>query len=231
MSHIYVVPNWFFGLSIGFEVFFALTTVLVAYYALKVYGISRHKNLRMFGIGFILISLSYSLWAIMNAFISRQVFQGIREMDLDLTNLWLMSNLAVYAHAILFVSGLVLIAYATLKIDSRKTLALILALCIIMIIMLCTSKYYIVYVISSILVLFIFMNYVEEYRKSRNKTTGAIMIAFILLLVANLDFILAINMDNYIHYVIRHILELAAYLIILCSLYRVIKHGEKKKQA
>lgn len=229
MAQIYVVPNWFFGLSIGFEVFFALTTLLVAYYAIKLYRVSGERSLRRFGIGFILISLSYSLWAVMNALISKEMFEGMRELEFSLNNIWLFSNIAVYLHAIFYVSGLVLIAYTTLKIESRKTLALLELICLASILACMKNDYFIVYLLSAVLALFIYFNYLEDYRRNKNKTTAAIMAAFVLLFAANIDFMLAAN--NYIHYIIRHILELGAYFIILASLIKIIKHGEKKKQA
>lgn len=228
MSQLYLVPSWFYSYGIAFEIFFALATLLVAWYALKIYNISKQKELRRFGIGFLLISISYSIWAFMNVSILTQISEGIKELELNLSNLWLMSTISFYAHAIVYISGLVFLAYAMLKFDSRKFLILVWALCMATVLS-CSTNYFVVYVISSVLIGFIILCYCDECRKSRNKTIRVLVVAFILLFVANIEFILAGN--NPVHYVIRHILELAAYLIILTSLIKVIKHGEKKKPA
>ena len=225
---LYLVPVWFYSYSILFEVFFAFTTLLVAWYALKLYKVSEEKHLRRFGIGFLLISISYSLLAFMNISILTEIKEGVRELSLNMSNVWLWSTISVYAHALFYVSGIVAVAYATLKIDSRRTFLLIWAISVGAIFF-CSQNYAIVYIISAILILFIVWNYFDESTKKNRGSVKAITFAFVLLFLANIEFALAEN--NYIHYVVKHVLELAAYIIILLSLIKVINHGEKTKQA
>ena len=223
---IYVVPNWFYGYDIAFEVFFALTTLFVAWYAWKIYKLSEQKESKIFATSFLFISLSYFFWAFLNMFVISQIKGGFRE--LNMSNVLLLGTFLIYANIIFFISGIALLAYTALKTESQITLYMILAIAYAAII-LSSNKFMATYVLASVLLLFVIIHYFNEYRKNKNKITEAILLAFVLLFIGNTEFIFA--QQNYFNYIICHALELIAYIIILRSLITIVKHGEKKKPA
>jgi hypothetical protein len=76
------------------------------------------------------------------------------------------------------------------------------------------------FIFSSLLLVFILSSYVNNYIKNKKGKTLLVMIAFFCLLIGHLQFIF---LSNPIYSMIGNFLELAAYILILINLLRVIK--------
>ena len=224
MSYLYLVPNWFYGYDISIEFILGLITLLVGFYALKVYKLIKERDIKYFGIGFLLISLAYFLWGFLNLFIISEIHEGTRE--LDLTNILVFSNISIYIYLILLVSGLAVLTFTTLKEKNCNSLWLLLSVSLVAIFF-GTNTSMVAYGIASILLLFIFVFYLQEYRKNKNISTGIVMIAFFLIFIGTVELIFA--QGNYIYYVLGHGFKLIAYVLILVILINIFKHGKEKK--
>jgi len=218
MSNIYLVPEWFFGLSIGLEVLFALVSGIVAAYSYRIYLLSYGRNSRLFTIGFSLISLSYILKAFLNLFVLSEVKEGLKALSID--NLNLLGLIGTYAHIILFTTGLVTVAYMTFDIKSWRVYSLMLATNLIVLI-LSSDEARAFNMLSTLLILYICIHYGVEFKENKRIRTLLLFLSFVLLLFSGVGFIIAEN--YYLNYVIGHILELGAYVIILISLVLTIK--------
>ena len=234
MTYFYIVPKVFLEFSIIMQIIFAIVALLVSYFSFKIYKISRQRETKLFGISFLLISISYMIWAMIH---SAVVFPSIIKIaQMTTTNISRLGGIGMLAHVIIFISGLITLAYTTLKIKSGKIYYLILTLGIIsiiapLIIMLIifepleSSTLYTLLITSRILSIFfltfIIYNYLEEYSKNKNKKTLLIGAAFFLMLLSNADFIFSLM--YYQAYILGHILEFIAYLFILISLLHTIK--------
>lgn len=224
MVLLYLSPTWFAGYDIFLEVLFALVTLAIAFYSLKIYKLSGQRESKLFGISFLLISISYSLWAILNGFALSQLNEN--QCALYLENVGMLINLGIYGHILFFLSGIATLAYMTLKIESLKAYSLILLL-VLLATILVEEKQMIIYLLSSILLIYIISAYIEEYSKNKNKKVLMILLAFFFLFFGRLDFIF--STISYRFYVLGHVLELAAYALALISLILVIKHQQKNK--
>lgn len=225
MATLYLIPSWFYGYDIFFEIIFGLVTLFVAWNAFKIYKVSEEKNTRNLGLGFLLVSLSYFIWACINLFIVSDIGG---ERVLSLSNILVLSTFSIYAQIFLFIAGLALIASLTLKTNNMKSFELMLVLSFSAIVM-SLNKFAATYTIAAIFLLFISAHYISEYSRRKNKITGSIAIAFSLMFLGTVEFLFAGRM--YITYVISHMIILVAYMIILAALVTILKHGEKKKQA
>src|SRR3989338_227170 len=175
MGHIlYCSPRWFYGYDIILEIVFAIITFAVAMYSFRIYRLSGQRDSRLFGFAFLLISASYSLWAILNGFAVSQLESARTILELERANIW--RYLGIYAHILFFLGGMSTLTYMTFK---NKNLLL---------------------------------------------TLGA----FIFLFLGRFEFIFSPSQN--IFYVIGHILEFTAYILILASLITVIKQGNKGKR-
>lgn len=224
MHQLYLIPGWFYGYDIVFEIIFGLITLFTAWNAYKVYKASKEKNIRSFGIGFLLVSLSYFVWAIINLFIVSDM-GGARVLELP--DILVLSTISIYAQIILFITGLALLASSTLKSNDDKLFALLFFISISAVCS-ASNKFFSTYSIAAILLLFISVHYISEFRRKRNKITGTISIAFSLLSLGTIELLFAGS--TYLPYVISHLIILIAYIIILVSLITILKHGKKKKQ-
>ena len=225
MVTVYIVPNWFHGYDVSFEIMFAVITLLVSLFSFKIFKLSEQKESKYFAVGFLLISLSYFVWAFLNLRLVSELKEGVRVLELK--NLLIFSTVSIYVYMILALVGIIVIAYTTLKINNEIAFLLI-VIPSIATLFLSNNKTLAFGILSSIMLLFIFVHFYLEFRKDNNLKRGLVMVAFLLLFIGNIEFSFVQN--SYVHYVVRHILDLAAYVLVLISLIWVIKNGQKKKQ-
>lgn len=234
MTYFYLVPSSFLKFSIVMEIIFAIISLLVSYYSFKIYRISKQREIKLFGISFILITLSYLIWAFIHSAI---VFHSIVEIaQLATSNISRLGGIGMLLYIILFITGLGTLAYTTARTKNGKIYYLIIGLSIMSIIiplgimlllfeptessslynLLISSR-----LVSIFFLTFIIFNYFEEYAKNKNRKTLLIGTSFSLLLISNTNFIFSLS--YYQAYIIGHILESIAYLFILISLILSVK--------
>jgi len=221
MAHLYLVPNWFFGISIFLELLFAVVTIAVAYYSYKIYKLSGQRETKIFSLAFLFIAVSYILWACINFFIAAQLNQNLRALDFqEIGRIIGLNQFAIYAFFVFFIIGLITLTYTTLKINNRRTYILIILTSLLGLFLSCNVSLTF-YLLSSVLLFLISGYYYEEYQLRKNKKTLITLVAFTCLFFGNLNFIFTAN--NYVYYVIGHILKLAAYGLILFNLVSIFK--------
>ncbi len=224
MVSFYLVPNWFFGFGVILEVVFAIIASLVAMTAIRIYRASCQNEFRLFGFSFASISLSYFLIALINLLVVSKINENVSELSLSQINT--LSLFGLYLHILLFVSGLMLLCYTTLKLNNSKVLILFVFMELFLV-FLSANKAFAFFLMSALFLSFLIAHYTSEYIAKRNPKTLSILFSFVLLLIARGGLILSVR--NYTSYVISHVLELAAYTIILANLIFLLKHGKKKK--
>src|SRR3989338_2560777 len=165
MAYVFVSPSWFFIYSIILEIFFAIITFILSYYAFKVYKLTDQRQSKLFSAAFLLISLSYLAQAILNLVILEQLADRVVSI-INLQNVFLLNLFGLYAHALLFIMGLLVLAYLTLRLENINALFLGIAVIIVSIYM-ASNKTVLFYLLSTILLVSIVINYFMIYAKSR----------------------------------------------------------------
>lgn len=212
MALLYLVPKWFFGFDVFLELVFALVTLGVSLYSFRIYYLSGQRECKVFGAGFLLISFAYLVWSGLNLFIASRFADGARKLSFEqITHL---GSLGVYAYVLFFIWGIATLAYMTLGTRKQMTYVLIATLSALAIVF-SAYKALAFYFVSSFLLLFVVMYYVQVYRQTRRNSNFFVLIAFVLLFLGTVDFIFAAL--NNLHYVIGHILYLVGYGFILIS--------------
>ncbi|MGV8086123.1 MAG: hypothetical protein ACP5N1_00695 [Candidatus Woesearchaeota archaeon] len=226
MGNLFITPTWFFGYDIILEVLFAIITLLVCGYAWKIYKITNENQLRLFSWAFLFIGLSYIAQSILNFLILMKLDDYVCGV-INLQSVYHLNLFGIYLHAILFLIGLLIMAYISLKIDNAKAFMLLL---IIIFASLYFSPYktFTLYLLSSILLIFTSYHYLIAYMNNRKTTTLMVLMAMILLFIGNISFILATNKASY--YVIGHMLEFLAYILVLVNLLIVLRIGKQKRK-
>lgn len=147
MTSLYLIPNWFFYYSIIFEAIFAIAAGLVAYYSFKVHSLSKQKESEWFGLGFFLISVSYILWLLINAFLLDRIDDMVQGMDVgQIFSIW---SSAVYFHMFFFLLGIIFITCTTLKSSNFKMCSLLSIVSLVAIALSC-NKGLMFYIFASI---------------------------------------------------------------------------------
>lgn len=212
MPHLYLVPNWFFIYSLIFEVVFVIAASLASYFSFKVYSISKQREAKLFGIGFMFISASYLIWLLINIFMLQDLTEAVHSLDFN--EMVLMSVIQIYTHMALFIIGLLTILYTTFKTDNKRVYSLLIILTILAV-AISSNKAVAFYLVASILLLYIVIHYLYNYVKDKNSKSLMVLIAFCLLFLSHVHFIFA---TNTLYYVLGHIFELIAYVLIIIRL-------------
>lgn len=219
MVHLPFVPEWFFGYDVLLELAFAVITLIVSFYAFKIYKLSGQRQSKLFGTAFLFISVSYFVQSFLNFLIISKLNENICA-TFKINSIHFFNTLGVYTHIILFGIGLVTLTYMTLRIKNVKTYSLLLIITILSL-LLSSNTLYLFYLLSSVLLIYIFVHYLTNYLNNKQSKTLLVLIAFAMLLFGHIHFIFSLNHGLY--YVIGHFLELVAYLLILINLILVVK--------
>ncbi len=216
MSLTCLAPTAFLEYDIALEFLFALVTMLVAIYAFKVYKSTSQKQIRTFGIAFSFISLAYLIQAIFSIF----ALATLGELACDQLALQtvILNTLGFFGHIVFFITGLALLVYMSFKTNKIRILWLLLLTSIIGI-FLGQNIYYSFYTFTSIFLLFLTWRFIENYLKNKQSKSLIIAIAFTMLLIGNLQFLISI--DNQIFYISGKSLELVAYMLIMTNFYLI----------
>lgn len=226
MGNIFITPEWFFGYDIVLEILFAIITMFVSFYAWKIYKITEERNIRLFSLGFLFISLSYIIQSVLNFIILKQLEEEICGI-VNLESVYLLNLFGIYFHSILFLIGLLLLTYVALKIYSLRTFILLFILVFVSLYF-SSHKTFMLYLLSATLLGFIVYYHITNYLNNRKATTLLVTIAMMTLFAGYLYFMFAI--DKPLYYVIGHVLELLAYLLVLGNLILILKAGNKKQR-
>ncbi len=226
MGNIFITPEWFFGYDIVLEILFAVVAMMVSFYAWKIYKITDERNIRLFSMAFLFISLSYITQSILNFIILTQLQAKVCGI-MNLESVYLLNLFGIYVHSILFLIGLLLLTYVALKIYSLRTFVLLFIL-VFTSLYFSPHKTFMLYLLSTTLLGFIVYYYIANYINNRKPTTLIVTIAMITLFAGYLYFIFAT--ENPFYYVVGHVLELLAYLLVLGNLIIILRTGNKKQR-
>ncbi|MGV8172538.1 MAG: hypothetical protein ACP5OA_07655 [Candidatus Woesearchaeota archaeon] len=224
MPNIFACPEWFFGYDIALEVIFAIVTLIVSFYAWKIYKVTDERNIRLFSLAFLFISVSYMVQSLLNIIMLTQMEDEVCSL-INLQSIYLLNLFGIYLHAILFLIGLLLLTYIALKIYSLQTFVL---LFILVFTSLYVSPYktLLLYILSTTLLGFISYYYIANYWNNRKSTTLLVAIAMVILFAGYMHFIFAT--DNQTYYVMGHVFELIAYILVLINLTIILRAGKQK---
>ncbi len=210
----------FFGYDIVFAIIFAIVSLALAIFALRISKVTSQSSTELFGIGFLLISLSYFSDSIFNFIMLPQLSSTTVPTMIKLSFLTRLEFLGAYAHIFFMLSGLVILLYMTFDIKNRKVLAALLLL-ILLPILLSDDAFVLFYLAASTCLIFIAYYYIKNYFKHRYVTSLVTAVAFVLILFANIQLIFS-SSDQFF-YVLGHLLELVAYILIFVNFYLVLK--------
>jgi hypothetical protein len=227
MGYLFVAPQWFFGYDMVLELIFAIITLLVSIYAYKVYKLSEEQPLKLFATAFLFISLSYFVQSIIN-FVLLAGFDDDISIFMNFQNVYLVNLFGIYLHSILFLIGLSMLAYVTMKVERLGPFLMFLAVTLISLFF-SPNKAFMLYLLSSVILLFTLYYYLNNYIRIRKVNTLLMLVAILFLLLGYIQFIFSIHdnfMDSPAFYVLGHVFELVAYVLVLVNLMLVLSKAK-----
>ncbi len=214
MLNIYLPrPDWFFGLDAGLEAFAGIIALLIAYASYKLYKSTDERSYKYFLASFLLLGVSFLSRAVADAFLGKVFFVAPVKFIA-----WVFF-LGYIGHIFSALAAYILLVASTYKINDKRLLVM-LFLIMIPALFLSGSYFLSFYVISAILLVFITWAYLQNFRKFRSTTSCLVFLAFLLLTLAQPQFILDAVSD--VWYVTAHATQGLAYLVLLVALLRIL---------
>jgi hypothetical protein len=219
MSLAQLAPSWFIGYDILLEGLFAIITIGVALLAYKIYKNTGTKQVRHLSVAFLFIAISYILQSLFNAFAITQINESICS-TLKVQNIYVFQMLGNYFQMLFMMVGLVILLYMTLKVEKQRILWFLLALTVLPL-LLFPHTMQLFFFFATVTLGFILWHFIGNYKLHRQSKTLLITLAFLFLFIGKAHFLFAVN--HQLFYVLGHILELIAYILILTNLILVLK--------
>jgi len=216
-------PPWFYGYDVVLEIGFALTALIIAFFAFKIFHITDQRPVWLFGISFLLIAISYVIQSLLNLLIVTQTDTFVCNA-LKLPYISLFGTYGIFVHMLFMTAGLVLLTYMSFKIEKPRVLWVLLSVALIAIFS-SVSPLHVFFLLSTTFLAIILWHFISNYRQTRQMATLLVVLAFAFLLFGSVHFL--ISVDHELYYAIGHVLELFAYMLILANLYVVLSHGKK----
>jgi len=211
----YLIQSGFLKFNFGFEILFAIITILVSIFAFRIYELTKKRELKLFSIGFLMFGLSYLVRAAMT-FVR---IPGCRECMRLRGPVMYWQAIVGQAHVFFFMLGLVLLIYMTLQIRDRKIMAVLFG--VIVILLFGARQLALFHVLSAFLMIFVVSYYYNNYQKHRKFQTGIVLVAFIFIFLAQISLIFSVHDAGL--FMLGRLLELAGYLCILGNLALTLK--------
>jgi len=225
MESVFLIPRWFFGIDMALEVVFAIVTLFIAGYAMRIGRFCEKKEPKFFAVGFLFIGLSYLARGLINIIVAKDLTENITVLEVrEVSSL---IHFGVYAYMTLFAIGIISLVYMTLKTEKISFYPILLITTLLPLFLLKGNVASYFYIFSTVILVYLATHYMVEYKANKNAKTRYSLIAFSLLALASL--VLYFASLHYVSYVISHILELVAYSILLTNLIKVAKNEQKKK--
>jgi len=219
-------PDWFLGKDVMIEGFSFIVLLVFFLLCLKYYKLSKKKNFFYLGIGFLLIAIA-QLATILTKLVlyydttfTQQIGQMIVTYNV-IKSVDIFYHLGFFFNKLLTLLGLYVLYKLALKKKWTGDSYLVLYFLILVSILSLDIYYYIFHLTCLVLVLLIIKNYFFIYKKNKHVNTGILVLAFSLLALCHLIFILS---KLAIMYVVANLIELLSFIILLVLIIKIIRH-------
>lgn len=224
-------PDWFLGKDVIIEGFSFIVLFIFSFLAIRNYKLNKNRNFLYLGVGFALIALA-QLATIMTKLVLYYDIGPSQAIGAAIITSQLVSSVDIFYftgfffHRLLTLSGLYIIYRLPRQKKSIGDYALILYFILISA-LISREVFYLFHLTALVLLILISSNYYGIYKKNKFRNTKILIIAFSILALSQLIFILS-NVE--IMFVLGNIVELISYTILLILIVRILKYGKKKKQ-
>jgi hypothetical protein len=220
-----LTPDWFLGKDVIIESFSFIVLFVFFLLCWRYYKLSKKKSLLYLGIGFLLIALAQIATILTKLVLYYDTTFTHQIGQMIVTYQFLKSVDIFYQFGFFFERLLTLLGfYVIYKLSLKKKWTgdsyLVLYFLILTSFFSAGLYYYIFHLTALLLILLIIKNYSQIYRKNKNMNTKILVIAFSLLALSQLIYILA-KLSTL--FVIANLIGLASYIILLLLIIRILK--------
>ena len=230
---IVLTPDWFLGKDILIDSFSFIVLIIFSVLAIRSYKLNKkNKNLLYLGTGFGLIALAQMACIFTKLILYYDIGPAQAIGQAIIVGQLLSSVNIFYYMGFFFHNFLILVGfYIIYRLPQKKMYigdyALVLYFILLSAILSAYEGFfYFFYLTAFVLLVLIVNNYYGIYKENRFVNTKILIIAFSILALAQLVYVLS---KVGILFAVANIIELISYVILLFLIIRILKHGEKKK--
>lgn len=231
MIEVIYTPTWFHGHDIVIDIVSALVLFLIAFFSIKYYKINtKNKNYLFLASSYFLIGLSFLSKILTNFTLYYEVEETRHLGFVTLTYETLHSTNTLFFLGFLFYRILTLLGlYVLYSIYVKQPTSNIFIIFYLILVLtyFSQSAYYIFYITSLLLLIFITHSYIKNSKKTRHYTAKLLAISFAIITASQLAFVFV--KINPILYVIGELVQLIGYILLLITFILVLRYGKKTK--
>ncbi|MBU2615574.1 MAG: hypothetical protein KKC19_00555 [Nanoarchaeota archaeon] len=226
MVKIVFTPDWFLGKDILIEFFSFVVLLIFSILSIKGYRLKKNKSLLGLGIGFGLIALA-KLSSVFTKLVLYYDSAPVQAVGQAIMTSQVFSSLDIFYYAgFFFYSFLTLMGFFVIyKIPHKKVYGgdyVLILYFIVISSILSKDLFYLFHLTAFLFLVLIVVNYLKIYQKNGFENTLMLIIAFSILALSQLIYILSkVGM----FFALSNIMELISYTILLFLIIRIIKHG------
>lgn len=230
-------PGWFSGWDLAFDALTLIVALLIAGYSWRIYRISKENRYGYFSLAFVLIALASVFKIITQGLVYFIPWRDVATAVLPVSGInpatginysKIFFKAGFFMNMATMLGAWLLIFFISQKKGGRlkkyyevSQIALFIYL-ILLISVVANYQYSVFYATSTVILGMTVLNYYKNYLNTdRNKNAFKVMIAFLLILLANIFFGFVIFSQNF--YAVGEILLLGGFLLLLYTYHKIVK--------
>ena len=223
-------PDWFLGKDVIIEVFSFVVLFIFSFLAIRNYKLNKNRNFLYLGAGFALVALA-QLAAVVTKLVLYYDIGPSQAIGVVVITSQLVSSVDIFYSAGFFFHRLfTLLGFYIIYRLPRQNKSIwdffIIIYFILISALLDKGVFYLFHLTALVLLVLIFDNYHALYKKNKFVNTKILLVAFGMLALGQLIFILS---SIELMFVLGNIIELISYTTLLILIIRIMKYGKKKK--
>lgn len=222
-------PNWFLHGDVAIEIFSFIILAIFFLLCLRSYKIGKNKNTLFLGIGFLIIAVAELSIIFTKAvlYYDTILIQQIGQMIVTYNvakSVDIFYYLGFFVHRLFTLIGLYVIYRLPMKKGKISDYLLAIYFIALSALFSFMGAYYLFHLTALLLLAMIINNYLKVYNENKSHNTKILIIAFLMLALSQIIFILSkLN----IAYAIAQIIQLVSYIILLVLIINILENGKK----
>lgn len=218
-------PTWFFGIDSILEIVSTIIALMIFGFSFKMYRFNKDERFRAFSFAFGFLTLAFLARALTNLVLHSHFLQTkwqIVRPDFDPGRIITAQRVFVLGYlAHIFLTLFAYIILLALQFEKEhKKIALVLG-SMSLVILISSSYFTSFYFLSLVLLGFITYNFYMNFRKTKNANAKLVVISFIMIFFANLQFLL--QLWNPAFYVTSYLTLFVGFITLGLTLYKVTR--------
>jgi hypothetical protein len=214
-------PLWFLGIDSILEGIFFLITLMIAWYAYRIYKFGGGGQYRWWSGGFLLISLAFLTNGLTNYALYSELMDHLgAPLARQILELEQVYRVGFFLHAAFFLTGYLLLLIVSSRLSDNRLRAMLFGF-VLLIAIGAVNTEWLQELATGLLLAMILLSTLEHTKQKRTLPSNLVIAGFGVVLISQLSFLLIPVWS--ISYVVGHIIEFAGYGLLFTSMVFILR--------